>query len=101
MFGFCELDVVGVAGNPVGVPVIVQFHIIVALVLYTEASIKLSQAGAHWLPIVGLKSANGLGYTVIVFIIVSVQGNPPLPPACTTSCTWYVWIFVLEVLVNI
>ena len=47
MFGSCELDVVGVAGSPLGVPVIVQFHIIVALVLYMEASIKSSQAGAH------------------------------------------------------
>ena len=44
--------------------------------------------------------ANGLGCTVMVWVVVSVQGNV-LDPASTTNCNWYVVSSVYEVLINV
>ena len=100
IFGFCTLEVVGVEGYKLLSSVIVQFHIIEDVLLYIEASTRVSQLGAHWFPITGLNTAFGLGYTVMVSIIVSVHANPPLPPACIINFTSYVTLSVYDRFVN-
>ena len=65
-----------------------------------DRSVIVSHAGAHWFPIAILKSASGLGNTVKLWVMVSVQGNIPAPPACTTSFIWYVESLVLELFMN-